>query len=152
MIARGLGAIVVRMQFLSRFAARAAALLCLAAPMVVLAGNSAPADAPPEQVSLRQSRTASVGGLWCGAGLLNDFTLEIVQQLQDVQARLVRKGRVREITGHVEGPLVKTDPQRDHTMELRAEGDQLRIVAATGVLALATGQSFTRATGDSCSR
>jgi len=152
MIVRGPGAIVVPMQFLPRFAARAAALLCLAAPMVVLAGNSASADAPPEQVSLRQARPASVGGLWCGAGLLSDFTLEIVQQLQDVQAKLVRKGRVREITGHVEGPLVKTDPQRDHTMELRAEGDQLRIVAATGVLALANGQSFTRAVGGSCSR
>jgi hypothetical protein len=148
----GLGAIVARMQFLTRSAARVAALLCLAAPMVVLAGNSAPEEAPPEQVSLRQAGPASVGGLWCGAGLLNDFTLEIVQQLQDVQAKLVRKGRVREITGHVEGPLVKTDPQRDHTMELRAEGDQLRIVAATGVLALATGQSFTRATGSICTR
>src|SRR4051812_47642122 len=122
------------MQFPSRCAARAAALLCLCVPFAVLANNPAPADEPAEQVSVRQSRYASVGGLWCGAGLLNEFTLEIAQQLQDVQARLVRKGKVREIAGHVEGALLKTDPQRDHTMELRAEGDQLRIIGATGVL------------------
>ena len=139
------------MQFLSRSAARAAALLCLCAPFAVLANDSAPADAvPDQQVSMRQSRTASVGGLWCGAGLLNGFSLEIAQQFEKVQGKLVRKDRVREITGHVEGTLVKTDPQRDHTMELRAEGDQLRITGATGVLALATGQSFTRAVGGSC--
>jgi hypothetical protein len=147
----GLGAIVPAMQFLSPLAARAAALLCVAAPLVALANESTPAGAPPEQVSMRHARPASVGGLWCGAGLLGGFTLEIAQQLRDVQAKLIRKGRVREITGHVEGSLLKADPQRDQTMELRAEGDQLRIVAATGVLALATGQSFTRASGDSCS-
>ena len=105
---------------------------------------------PPEQVRLAQAGIASVGGLWCGAGLLHEFTLEIEQQLQNVQGRLVRKARVREITGHVEGTRVKVDPQRDHTMELQAEGDELRIVSASGVLALAAGQSFTRAASGSC--
>ncbi|WP_255428029.1 hypothetical protein [Ramlibacter cellulosilyticus] len=93
---------------------------------------------------------AAVGGLWCGAGLLHEFTLEIAQQYANVQGRLVRKQRVREITGKVEGTRVKVDPQRDHTMELQASGDELRIVSASGMLALATGQSFTRATGSSC--
>jgi hypothetical protein len=111
---------------------------------------SAQADSVPEQVAIRQGSTANVGGLWCGAGLLNEFTLEIVQQLQDVQGRLTRKARVREITGHVEGALVKTDPQRNESMELLAEGNSLRIVGATGLLALARGQSFTRAAGGSC--
>ena len=36
-------------------------------------------------------------------------------------------------------------------MELLAQGNELRIVGATGVLALATGQFFTRAAGGSCS-
>lgn len=101
-------------------------------------------------VALRQPGFAVVDGLWCGAGLLREFSLEIAQQYQKVQAKLVRKGRVRELTGHVEGSLVKADPQRDHTMELLAQDNELRIVAATGMLALAKGQGFTRAVGGSC--
>jgi hypothetical protein len=123
----------------------AAVALAAAAPLASLAQ-----PAPAEQVSLGQAGDASVGGLWCGAGLLHEFTLELEQQLQSVQGRLIRKARVREITGHVEGKRVKVDPQRDHTMELQAEGDELRIVSASGVLALAAGQSFTRAAGGSC--
>ncbi|MBC5782119.1 hypothetical protein H8N03_04125 [Ramlibacter sp. USB13] len=125
---------------------------CLAAALALAAAF--PASAAPgsasEQVSARGTGVAAVGGLWCGAGLLHEFTLEIAQQYANVQGRLVRKQRVREITGKVEGTRVKVDPQRDHTMELQASGDELRIVSASGMLALATGQSFTRATGSSC--
>jgi hypothetical protein len=123
-----------------------AAALAVAVPLAA----SASTDSGSEQVSLRKAEIASVGGLWCGAGLLHEFRLEIAQQSADVQGRLVRKQRVREITGKVEGTRVKVDPQRDHTMELLADGDELRIVSASGVLALATGQSFTRAVGGSC--
>lgn len=134
------------MQTRPRPAAFAAAALAIAA--LPLAAGANPA-LPHEQVALRQV-TANVGGLWCGAGLLREFTLEIAQHYQDVQGRLVRKARVREITGQVQGAVVKTDPQRDHTMELLAQGNELRIVGATGMLALAKGQFFTRATGGSC--
>jgi hypothetical protein len=122
------------------------------AGLVALLAISTPAHAETasEQVAVRQGGTADVGGVWCGAGLLSEFTLEIVQELQAVQGRLTRKARVREITGHVEGTLVKTDPQRNESMELLAEDNTLRIVEATGVLALARGQSFTRAAGGSC--
>jgi hypothetical protein len=91
-----------------------------------------------------------VGGLWCGAGLLRDFTLEIAQQYQQFDARLIRRGKVREISGRLEGPMLRTDPQRNESMELLAQGNELRITAATGVLALAQGQFFTRAAGGSC--
>jgi hypothetical protein len=134
-----------------RPAALAAVFALVALPLAATAGPSVPAEpvsVPAEQVSLR--RGIDVGGLWCGAGLLREFTLEIAQQYQNVEAKLVRKGRVREITGHVEGAMVKTDPQRNETMELLAQGDELRIIAATGVLALTTGQFFTRAAGGSC--
>lgn len=93
-----------------------------------------------------------VGGLWCGVGLLHEFSLEIAQQFDSIEARLVRKNRVRHITGHIEGNTLRADPQRDHTMELQALGNELRITAGTGVLALARGQSFKRALGSSCSR
>lgn len=140
------GAIVRVMQYRHRPAALAAAALALCA--LPLAAGANPASSP-EQVAMRQG-TANVGGLWCGAGLLHEFTLEIAQHYQDVQGKLVRKTRVREITGHVHGSVVKTDPQRDHTMELLAQGNELRIVGATGMLALAKGQFFTRASGGSC--
>lgn len=139
----GESAIFCAMRLPSRCSSLALAV-ALAVPAAALAAPNG------DQVSSRDANFASIGGLWCGAGLLHEFTLEVAQQLQNVQGRLVRKGRVREMTGHVEGSLVKLDPQRDHTMELRADGDELRITGATGVLALAVGQSFTRATGNSC--
>ena len=128
-----------------RRAAFAALLALSSMPLVV---RASPPDS--EQVTLRQGRTANVGGLWCGAGLIHEFTLEIAQQLQNVQGRLTRKSRVRELTGHVQGALVTTDPLRNETMQLLAQGHELRVVDATGLLALARGQSFTRADGGSC--
>lgn len=122
--------------------ALAAALAFAALPLAVHAS-------PDAAVQVRQD-TANVQGTWCGAGLLSGFTLQIAQQLQNFEARLVRKTRVREVTGHIEGTILKVDPQRDHTMELLAQGNELRIIGATGVLAMARGQFFTRALGGSC--
>lgn len=123
---------------------------CLATTALAFAlplASQAALAAAEQQVALR---SATVGGLWCGAGLLAGFSLDIAQQYQRLQARLVRKNRVREITGRVEGSRVITDPHRDHTMELVALGNELRIVDATGKLALTKGLSFTRAVGGSC--
>jgi hypothetical protein len=130
--------------------ARSAALLLAMAGLAGLtfAADSAPAD---EAVAARGT-PARVGGLWCGAGLLGDFSLEIVQRHRDVTGKLVRKGRVREITGHVEGSMLRTDPQRNESLELQALGDELLIAAGTGPLALLRGQSFRRASDGSCSR
>jgi hypothetical protein len=140
------GAIFDPMRSPSRLPLLIASLLVMAPCFAVQ-----PSAAADEQVAMQHGRFASVGGLWCGEGLLHGFSLEIAQDAQNVQGRLVRKERVREITGHVEGARVITDAQRDHTMELLAEGDKLRIVTGTGVLALAAGQSFARAVGGSCS-
>jgi hypothetical protein len=133
------------MLYLRRLALAAALLPAAVFPL--RAQTAAPA--PAEQVAARHAPTM-VGGVWCGAGLLGGFTLEIAQQYQKFEAKLIRKGRVREITGHLEGATLHTDPQRDHTMELLARGDELRITDATGQLALARGQFFTRAVGGSC--
>lgn len=130
----------------SRRLAIAAALS--AASLFSLAAQPAPVSAEP--VAMRHA-PAHVGGLWCGAGLLTGFYLEIAQQYQQFEAKLIRHGRVRrEITGHMEGATMRTDPQRDHTMELLAAGNELRIIDGTGQLALAKGQFFTRAVGGSC--
>ena len=135
---------VARMLYSRRLAIAAALLAATALPA------AAQPDAAAETVALRGA-PAMVDGLWCGAGLLAGFTLEIAQQVHDFQARLIRKNRVRQITGHLEGARLITDPQRDHTMELEAVGDVLRITDGTGKLALARGQSFIRAGGGSCS-
>ena len=134
------------MQYFRRLACAAA---LLAASLLPLGADLASA-AQTEPVAMRHA-PARVGGLWCGAGLLAGFSLDIAQQYQQFDARLIRKGQVRrEITGHMEGTLMRTDPQRDHTMELVAAGDELRIINGTGQLALAKGQTFTRAVGGSC--
>ena len=93
-----------------------------------------------------------LSGLWCGVGLLHEFRLEMAQQFDLLEARLVRKNRVREITGRIDGSTVRTDPLRNQTLELQALGNELRVTAGTGPLALLKGQSFTRARADSCSR
>jgi hypothetical protein len=134
----------------SRFLLPRAAFLLLLAGFACTAQAADPAPSEPQAVAARGT-PARVGGLWCGIGLLGDFTLEIAQHLHDFDAKLVRKGRVREITGRIEGSKLRTDPQRSETLELEALGDQLRITGGTGPLALARGQSFARATGDSCS-
>ena len=100
--------------------------------------------------SLPTRAPVTVAGLWCGAGLLHNYVLDIAQQYQQVEARLIKRGRVHELTGHMDGPVLRADPQRDHTMELLAEGNELRIIGASGALALARGQFFTRAVGGSC--
>lgn len=113
---------------------------------LALAAFASALGAPVAQASA----PAHVAGLWCGAGLLHEFSLEIAQQSQSVTGKLVRKDKIREITGRVEGRQVHTDTVRDHSMDLALEGDALRITGATGMLALATGQFFTRAAGASC--
>lgn len=139
-----------RMQFFRAAVLSASIVAALAtAPLPSGATESVPAGDAPEQVTLR-SATARVGGLWCGVGLLRDFSLQIAQRAQQVEGKLVRKGRVREITGHVEGATLRTDPQRNETLELRAQGAELRVTDGTGPLALLVGQSFARAAGDTC--
>ena len=96
------------------------------------------------------SAPVHVDGTWCGIGLLHEFTLQIDQQYQAFEARLSRKGRIREITGQIDGTTLVTDPQRDVVLVLKAIDNQLRITHGTGQFALAQGQGFARAHGNSC--
>jgi hypothetical protein len=126
-------------------AATASLLACAAVSSAALAS---PASQGAEAVPARSP--VMVAGLWCGAGLLHSYVLDIAQEYQRVEAKLIRRGRVHELTGRMEGPVLRADPQRDHTMELLAQGNELRIIGASGLLALAKGQFFTRAVGGSC--
>ncbi|HET8747592.1 MAG TPA: hypothetical protein VFM98_18480 [Ramlibacter sp.] len=126
----------------------AAAAALLGGAVLSPAAFASPVPQGTEAVPARAP--VMVAGLWCGAGLLHSYALEIAQEYQRVEARLTKRGRVHVLTGHMEGPLLRADPQRDHTMDLLAQGNELRIVAASGLLALAKGQFFTRAVGGSC--
>jgi hypothetical protein len=130
-----------------RFLALATTLACAAAlPAAAQSGGAASAA----EAAQTRGTPVNVSGLWCGAGLLRSYALDIAQESQRVQVRLTKRDRVHELTGHMDGPILHADPQRDHSMDLRLEGNELRIVAASGVLALAQGQFFTRAIGGSC--
>jgi hypothetical protein len=133
---------------LSSVRSQTAVVALLGCAALSSAALATPAAEGAEAVPMRAP--VMVAGLWCGAGLLHSYVLEIAQEYQQVYARLTRRERMLELTGHMEGPVLHADPQRNHTMDLVAEGNVLRIISGTGVLALTKGLFFTRAVGGSC--
>jgi hypothetical protein len=131
---------------LSRLTVLCTASCLLLAPALAGAGNASAAGA----LLPTRGSPVQVDGTWCGIGLLHEFTLQINQQYQAFDARLSRKGKVREITGQIEGSTLITDPQRNVVLVLKAINDELRITQGTGQFALAQGQGFARARGGSC--
>jgi hypothetical protein len=114
---------------------------------------------PDKKVGLEKSSKvhlwvvpARLDGLWCGVGLLNEFSLAIQQRHQQVDAKLTRRDRVREITGRIEGSTFRTQESRVGSLVLEAVGNELRVTSGTGPMAMARGQSFTRAVNGSCRR
>jgi SAM-dependent methyltransferase len=112
---------------------------------------------PDKKVGLEKSSKvhlwtipANIGGLWCGTGALRDFSLQVTQQFQDVEATLTRGQRVRLIQGRMNGAVLQTQSTRVGSLELTLEGTQLRISGGEGTLALARGAAFGRASGATC--
>lgn len=136
------------MSYRTSSAALAALVIAACLPLAARASDGLAVNVS----SVRGGLPVKIGGLWCGVGLLHEFRLEMAQHFNQLEARLVRKNRVRQITGRIEGNTVLTDPQRNHTLELQALGNELRVTAGTGPLAILKGQAFTRAIADSCTR
>lgn len=105
---------------------------------------------PAPQVVASRDQPASIEGLWCGIGLLHDYSIQVHQKYREFEAMLHRRDRSRPVTGRIEGDRIVTDPQKNIVLELRAIGDELRITNGTGQFALARGQGFFRAPGASC--
>ncbi len=124
----------------SRFAAFSVLLALTALPTVQAERASARQEAP----------VAAFDGLWCGTGLLHEFSLHLSQQQQDVQGTLVRRERRRELEGHVEGGTLHTQATRHGSLVLQRSGDELRVTGGDGALALARGATFQRANGAAC--
>jgi SAM-dependent methyltransferase len=93
---------------------------------------------------------AKVEGLWCGAGLLKDHSLQLAQRFQVFEGTLKRRDRTRPVTGRIQGSTLSTEAHRNGSLVLEAAGPELRVKGGTGQLALLKGQSFVRATGASC--
>lgn len=115
---------------------------------------------PDKQVGLEKSSKvhlwvvpARVEGQWCGAGLLRGTGLNLVQRHQEFEGTLVRGDRTRTVEGRIEGTTLRTSREtsgRAGELVLELQGEQLRIIAAGGPLALAQGMSFVRANGPRC--
>ncbi|MDB5873580.1 MAG: hypothetical protein JWQ07_3022 [Ramlibacter sp.] len=93
---------------------------------------------------------ARVEGLWCGTGLLRDASLKLAQAYQAFDGTLTWRDRKRELAGQIAGAELRTPAGRQGELVLQASGSELRITSAQGNLALAQGQVFQRAAGDSC--
>jgi SAM-dependent methyltransferase len=112
---------------------------------------------PDKKVGLEKSSKvhlwvvpAQVSGLWCGAGPLKDFSLQIAQRYQEFDGVLTRRQRARKVSGRIEGATVRTDPHRNGSLVLAASANEMRVSGGEGPLALLRGQSFQRAQGTSC--
>jgi SAM-dependent methyltransferase len=112
---------------------------------------------PDKKVGLEKSSKvhlwvvpAQVGGLWCGAGPLKDFSLQIAQRYQEFEGALTRRDRTRKVSGKIQGATVRTEAHRNGSLVLAASGNELRVTGGEGPLALLRGQAFQRASGASC--
>lgn len=109
------------------------------------------AAVPAAQAETARGRpVAAFDGLWCGTGLLHEFSLRLAQQEQDVQGTLVRRERRRELEGRVEGETLHTQATRHGSLVLERAGDELRVTGGDGLLAMARGATFQRASGAAC--
>ncbi|MBC5768074.1 hypothetical protein [Ramlibacter albus] len=90
-------------------------------------------------------------GLWCGQGLLNDFSLKLKQLgAQQVEGTLMRRDRVRTLEGSISGNTLRTQATKYGSLVLEATGGELKIMGGDGPLALARGNAFKRASGGAC--
>lgn len=94
---------------------------------------------------------ARVDGLWCAAGLLRRASIRLTQKYQTFEGTLGWRDRTRELAGTINGTELRVPAGSSGELVLQVAANTLRITTAQGNLALAQGQTFTRAIGDSCS-
>jgi len=94
---------------------------------------------------------ARVDGLWCAGGLLRGASIRLKQKYQTFEGTLGWRDRTRDLAGTINGTELRVPAGSSGELVLQATENALRLTTAQGNLALAQGQSFTRATGASCS-
>ena len=92
---------------------------------------------------------ARLDGLWCGTAM--GTTLRLAQKYQAITGTLAWRDRSRVLVGQISGSEVRALAGRHGALALQARGDdELRVASSRGELALAVGQTFKRASADSC--
>lgn len=94
---------------------------------------------------------ARVDGLWCAAGLLRGASIVLRQTYQTFEGTLGWRDRTRDLAGTINGSELRVPAGSSGELVLQATDNALRLTTAQGNLALAQGQTFSRATGASCS-
>lgn len=124
-------------------------------PFAVFAVLASLAALPAAQAEAARGRpkapVAAFDGLWCGIGLLHEFSLHLSQQQHDVQGTLVRRERRRELEGRVDGGTLHTQATKHGSLVLERAGNELRVTGGDGLLAMVRGAAFQRASGAACS-
>lgn len=95
---------------------------------------------------------ASVQGLWCGAGPLASYRLQLAQKYQEVSGTIHRRESQWPINGRLAGATFSTEDTQVGSLVLEREGDSLRLVGGKGAVALAKGTRFTAAKGGQCGK
>ena len=93
---------------------------------------------------------ARVDGLWCAAGLLRGASITLTQKYQTFEGVLAWRDRTRKLAGTINGTELRVPAGNSGELVLQAAGNALTITMAQGNLALAQGQTFTRATTATC--
>ena len=93
---------------------------------------------------------ARVDGLWCAAGLLKGASISLTQKYQTFEGVLAWRDRTRALVGTISGAELRVPAGNSGELVLQAAANALRITSAQGNLALAQGQTFTRAIGAIC--
>ena len=93
---------------------------------------------------------ARVDGLWCATGLLRGASIRLTQRYQAFEGVLAWRDRTRDLVGTINSTELRVPAGNNGELVLQATDNTLRITTAQGNLALVQGQTFTRATGASC--
>ena len=111
---------------------------------------------PDKKVGLEKSSKvhlwvvpARLDGLWCGTVM--GTTLRFVQKYQMITGTLARQDRSGGFVGQISGSEIRALGARHGALAMQARGDgELRVTSSRAELALAPGQTFRRASGDTC--
>jgi SAM-dependent methyltransferase len=89
---------------------------------------------------------ARVEGAWCGTGKQRGTLLELAQQYQRFRGRFDQGGRMTEFDGRIDGATLRSGK----ALNLRLDGDKLRVQAISKAYTAFHGATFARAKRPDC--
>jgi hypothetical protein len=89
---------------------------------------------------------ARIEGAWCGTGKLRGTLLELAQQYQRFRGRFDQGGTLTEFDGRIEGATLRSAK----ALNLRLDGERLRVQAISKAYSPFHGGAFTKAKRPNC--